>query len=546
MKLPNMKYGSGITKHKQITFGGLNHSLSAGDGELWEMKNLTSDHFPALASRPIRYKKWEPNAEGENFQGGILWRDGLYRVKDRRFYDGDEAKGELLLEPGIKTLAAMGPYIVILPDKCCYNTETGVFKEMESVWSGASLTFGNGKLYGEDADANTITCDGVDWGRYFRAGDAVTITGCTVTPSNNLSLIIREIDGDKLHFYEHSFTLGESQEAYTEEGNLSIERRIPDLKYVCENGNRLWGCDDATIYASKLGDIFNWNVFDGLGTDSYALKVGSEGRFTGCISYLGYPMFFKEDHICKVYGSLPSNFEVIESDAPGVMAGCDRSLAIAGGTLFYLSRSGVMAYSQGFPRLAGEELGAIRYSEAVAGSDGIKYYISMNDGSDWFMFVYDTRKGLWHKEDKVHATHFTKCEGILFYLNAEGEIWAIGKNENMAGAMEPEGNVEWEAEFADFTEYDPNKKGVGKIQIRLELDAGAEARVYMMFDSDGAWRQVGSAMSEGVKRSYYLPIVPRRADHYRLKLEGTGGCRIHSMVYEYYRGSELRSKAGRN
>ena len=31
-----------------------------------------------------------------------------------------------------------------------------------------------------------------------------------------------------------------------------------------------------------------------------------------------------------------------------------------------------------------------------------------------------------------------------------------------------------------------------------------------------------------------------------IKLTGTGGCRIFSLVREYYSGSELRSKAGRN
>ena len=106
--------------------------------------------------------------------------------------------------------------------------------------------------------------------------------------------------------------------------------------------------------------------------------------------------------------------------------------------------------------------------------------------------------------------------------------------------------MEWFAEFADFTEEDPNKKGVSKIQIRLELEEGATVQVFLMFDSDGEWHQVNGALGEGVKRSYYLPIVPRRSDHYRLKLVGTGGCRIFSLVREYYTGSELRSKTGRN
>ena len=51
MKLPNMKFADGIAKGKQIKFGGLNHSRGARDGELWDLKNLTIDHYPLLASR---------------------------------------------------------------------------------------------------------------------------------------------------------------------------------------------------------------------------------------------------------------------------------------------------------------------------------------------------------------------------------------------------------------------------------------------------------------------------------------------------------------
>jgi hypothetical protein len=102
------------------------------------------------------------------------------------------------------------------------------------------------------------------------------------------------------------------------------------------------------------------------------------------------------------------------------------------------------------------------------------------------------------------------------------------------------------AEFGDFTGQDPNKKGLTKLQLRLELEEGATMQVYLQFDSDGVWHNVNSVLGEGAKRSYYLPIVPRRTDHYRLKLEGTGGCILHSLVAEAYSGSELRARKGRN
>ena len=540
MKLPSMKFGDGITKGEQVKFAGMDHSVGAADGALWNMRNLTSDHFPVLATRAPRLKY-----RAFAMPGGIFSWEGLCWVDGTDFYFRGEKKGQVA--EGQKTFASMGAYILIFPDKCYYNVDTGEFGSLEATWTGPELTFCDGLLYGETATANCITCPDTQWENYFRSGDAVTIAGCTTNPDNNLSIIIRAIDGDKLYFYEHSFTLGADGEAYTEAGELTIKRSVPDLKFMCENENRLWGCTDTTIYASKLGDVFNWNVYDGLDTDSWAVNPGTAGVFTGCISYRGYPTFFKEDNICKVYGSMPSNFEVLGNATLGLASNCHGSLAIAGETLFYLSRSGIMAYTGGIPQPMGADFGLLRFKNAVGGSDGLKYYVSMEDTTGaWGLYVYDTQKGLWHKEDESHATHFARWAGNLYMLTNSGALWIVGTVQDPPEGVTEETDIEWFAEFADFTDKDPNKKGVSKLQIRLELDEGATVQVWLMFDSDGQWHRVSTALGEGAKRSYYLPIVPRRADHYRLKLTGTGGCRVFSLVREYYIGSELKSKSGRN
>ncbi len=540
MILPSMKYADGIVKSKQIQFGGLNHTLGAGDGELWSMRNLTSDHYPVLATRSPRLKYRTLTQPGGLFSwDGLCWVDGT-----AFFFDGQEV-GQVTA--GEKVFASMGAYIVIMPDKCYYNVQTGEFGPMEAKWTGESLQFGDGTLYGEPAQANAIRCQDIAWADFFRPGDAVTISGCTAESGNNKTIIIRQIQGDALFFYEHSFTLREEGKAYTEQGELRIERTVPDLRFLCENENRLWGCAENTIYACKLGDIFNWNAYDGLDTDAYAVDTGSAGAFTGCISYLGYPTFFKEDHIYKVYGSVPSNFEVMGSATLGLAKDCGRSLAIAGETLFYLSSRGVMAYTGGIPQPVGAAFGLSRFQKAVGGSDGLKYYVSMEtEAGAWGLYVYDTQRGLWHQEDELQVTHFARLRGNLYMLDAQGQVWICGNPLPAPEGTTPEETIQWWAEFGDFTEENPNKKGISKIQIRLELEEGATVQVLLQCDSDGQWHKVSSALGEGPKRSYYLPIIPRRADHYRIKLTGTGACRIYSLVRESYSGSELRSKPGRN
>lgn len=536
MRLPAMKYADRIRKNTQVKFMGLNRTLSAGDGDLADMRNLTPDHAPVLAVRQKR-KKVATLAEpgGLYSWGELAWVDG------DGFYYGGERKGTV--SKGKKTFASLGNDILIFPDKARYNIASGEFGSLEASWMGQGVKFGGGTLYGEPAEANALTAAGVAWGEKFKPGDGVTISGCTKIPGNNKTAIIREINGDTLHFYENTFTLAEGKE-YTETGNLTVARLVPDLKYLCENENRLWGCDDRTVYACKLGDPTNWYVYDGLTTDAWAVTPGSPGEFTACKAYKGYAIFAKEDHIYKVYGTTPSSFSMAGSASLGVAEGCGGSLAVAGETMFYVSSSGVMAYAGGIPQTVGADLGTERFGNAVGGSDGLKYYISMEGTeSGRGLWAYDTQRNLWYREDDTAVTHFANLGGLLYFLNEQGEVWCVNPTESMAGEWEPE--IRWFAEFADFTEESPDKKSVGEIQIRLELEKDARATVLVQYDSDGRWQELRRLRSDGMKRSHQIPVIPRRCDHYRLRLEGSGGCKVWSMARKVSTGSAAKSKPGR-
>ena len=529
--LPSMVNASGIRKYQQVRFGGYNHNLYAQDGELWDMENLTSDFFPLLSPRRPRYQ-----VETLTKPNGLYAKDGLYWVDGTGFYAEGEKKGDV--SDSKKVFSSLGAYIIILPDKAYYNKLTGEFGSLAASWSG-SAKIQNGTYAGEEAEANTIYAAGANWADRFNVGDAVTISGAETHPENNVTIVIREIDGDSLRFYENSFVISEGGDTET----LTISRDVPDLDFLCENENRLWGCKGDTIYASKLGDPFNWNVFDGLSTDSYAVDVGSAGDFTACCSYLGYPVFFKEENIYKVYGDRPSNFQVMGSASLGVETGSHLSLAIAGEVLFYLSRAGIVSYSGGIPQSIAEPFGTVRYKNAVGGSDGVKYYVSMEHEGGFTLFVYDTRYGLWYKEDDTKAVGFG-WDRELYFLDAAGPLWLNGNARETPGGAAREGAVSSMAEFADFVENSPNKKGTGKLQLRVELDAGAEVKIEMQFDSDGVWRLVDK-LETTVKRSFYLPIIPRRSDHYQIRLTGTGDWKLYSLARENYIGSELKSQPGR-
>lgn len=520
--LPALPYGGGIKKTTQVKFLGYDHNLGAGDGALWHMENLTGDYAPVLATRSPRYL-----AGTLKEPGGIYGRDGLFWVDGDGFYAKGEKKGKVA--PGEKTFVSLGPRILIFPDKAFYHTGTGEFGNLEAEWTGIA-SFGDGTYAGEAAKGNTIATAGEPFP--FSVNDGIAISGGP--EGTEKTAVVREIseDGRELRFYENTF----GGTAWL--GQLTLKREIPDLEFLCENENRLWGCKGNTIYASRLGDPFNWNVFDGLSTDSYAAEVGSGGEFTGCCSYLGYPVFFKEDHIYKVYGSKPSNFQVMGSASLGVEKGSGKSLAVAGERLFYLSRAGVVAYGGGMPENISHPFGEERYCHGVGGSDGEKYYLSMEDRSGRrHLFVFDAGTGLWHREDSSDVLGFA-WDGALYFLTRQGKLWLAGKPRAGLGSWEREKEFYSLAEFGDFMEDSPDKKGLSRFQLRLELEEGAELQVSLQFDSDGVWRRA-AVLTAGKKRSLVVPIVPRRCDHWRLKLEGRGGWKLYALSRELYSGSDL-------
>ena len=603
--LPYMSDKSIMRPMVQRGFGGLNHNLSAADGEIWDMQNMSSREYPLLRPRKARglvYTKYDPHGAGS--------LDKIFYVDGTSFVYGTEVRGTV--EDSEKVFACIGTKVLIWPDKKFYDVESNTFGSLELETTVTSLQFINGTYAGVAAEANTLYKASVGW--QFSEGDAVTISGCVTHPENNGTFIIREVDGDYLRFYENTFVLdtilrytapaeglaagnyyfrpdensvysftlasalseddtltwngtsitaviggvtstisvtsGETGDPlefaeipvnYTE-SSVKIKRSLPDMDYICSNENRVWGCKGDTIYASKLGDPFNWNVFDGLATDSWSVDVGDAGDFTGCIGFQGHPTFFKEDKIYKIQGDTPQNFALNSADRFGVKSGSYRSLVIVGETLFYLSRVGVCAYTGGSPQIISAPLGVNAVlKDGVAGTEGLRYYLSVSVDNYYGLYVYDTRYGVWHKEDSTQANCFgMNGDGDLWMFDASGNVWALGAK---LGAEES--SVAWAVEFADIYRYyettntkSQDKKGLLRLQLRCELPYGSTLSVYVKYDSSGDWEELAEETGvDGVKRTYVVPMILRRCDHYRLKLTGSGDCVIYSLTETQYAGS---------
>lgn len=354
----------------------------------------------------------------------------------------------------------------------------------------------------------------------FKVGDVVKVKG----GSNDISFQISKIEGNVLYADSEIFTAEAVSEIVT------VERAIPDLDFICESENRLWGCSnkERTIFASALGDPTNIYTYQGVSTDSYAVPVGSEEDFTGCIAYGGSVLFFKEMKLHKILGSFPAEYMMYSYDFEGVQKGSHKSLAIVNEVLYFKGIHGVYAFT-GSPTLISANFGEREFYHAVAGSDGDTYYISMTDrevksDSESYLFAYETEKRIWVLEDHVSVSDFARIGGTTYALES-GEVWLYGANETSA-------DDEWLVQFTPLYESIEGRKSYSRILLRVELPLGSYLIVEARFDS-GAWLEAGKVIGS---RQDVIPImIPiNRCDKFELRIKGKGKCTIHNMLREYY------------
>lgn len=265
-----------------------------------------------------------------------------------------------------------------------------------------------------------IEAKNIDVSELFAVGDVIEISGfgyvrvytsVSADDTSNGYIVVDQIDATG---------------TYTVDNPIKISRNLPEgIANVFECANRLWAYsyDGREIYASKLGDPFNWYAFTGLASDSYAITVASGGSFTGGISYEGYPHFFKENSILKVYGNYP--FRLFTIDCPGVAKESANSLAVLGGILVYKGYDGFYAYSGSYPTCISESIADISssaYFVSAAASDNTAYYAAINHENGCAIYVYE--KGIWHIHDAPDRPSDSSDPTVLDLCNTGRRIVA--------------------------------------------------------------------------------------------------------------------------
>lgn len=564
------------TREMVDVFRGYNHNLRIGDGEFYDMENLSSTMYPVMSPRSGRKTYAEPvSAQGLIAKDSLCYVDGAYFVMNEYRVDMGLSTKE---EDCPKMLVSMGAYVIILPDKKYINTlDLTDYGDIEATYTGGNVTFElcniSGEAYAAPVVSDTepanptnmslwidtsvkphvlkqystssavwvtvpttyikIRATGI--GTAFEQYDGVTVSGVKseALKDLNASMTVWAKDNDYI------VVTGILDAATTQTEPITVERKMPNMDFVTEAGNRLWGCRYGVaangavvneIYACKLGDFKNWNSFMGVSTDSWVASVGTDGQFTGAVTHLGYPVFFKETCLHKVYISSAGAHQIQDTACRGVQKGCHRSLAIVNEVLYYKARSAVCAYDGSLPVEISAALGEVHYSEAVAGGHGNLYYISMKDANAFHLFCYDTAKNMWFREDRTRADAFCSCRGEMYYIDH-----ADGRIKTVSGGDEP---VHWMAETGLIGITLPDQKYVSRLLLRAAMDVGATARVYGQYDSSGVWEPL-CALAGSSLRSFQVPIRPKRCDHMRLRIEGEGNIKLYAITKTIEQGSDI-------
>lgn len=416
----------------------------------------------------------------------------------------------------------------------------------------------------QDAPVMRLKCKGIGSG--FSTGDYVKIDGVGMDTDFRLlggdnladgayrAVLAAEGDYLVLDAYAPAVDVRYALNAPPEAGDVKAAMDLPDMDYVIEAQNRLWGCKYGVvdgklvneIYASALGRFDIWRKYAGVSTDSYAASVGSDGRWTGAVNYQGYPLFFKEDRMHKVYVSASGAHRIQEYTMRGVQPGGAKSLAVINGVLFYKARDCVCAYDgSGAPTDVSEKLNLNSLSRpgstaSIAAAYHDKYYLClrMNDPPGSRLLVLDTRRGAWYRENLPFGSVVDFTEHLGSLLCAAGGIEELA-HDNVESELSgtKEGNVAWSCETGLIGYSTVEQKYISRFNIRMSLAQDAYMDVLVQYDSDGVWHNQGRLQGVGT-RTFMLPVRPRRCDHFRIRLEGGGDVRIYSFAKVFEAGSD--------
>lgn len=424
------------------TFGGINRANGTPLGEWDRLNGFDLTAYPALRTcLPYAYSTvmTSSGVTGYTYRNGKL----IYTTAEGIYLDGKDTLTKIPgLTAGDKTLVNIGAYIVILPDWALVNTadtENPVVMAKGTVLTGTLMEYNSNvtkpsvsifKRFYVDAPTAEVTASGLSVGDSVKLSwkfgerkmsKQVTINNIGVEDYTASGMTSICFDTTEMSNTQWFYAENRAMEAFRiiHITGATIQRVMPDLDYVVEYNNRLWGCSSAKheIYCSKLGEPLVWGAYSGISTDSWAATVGTDGDFTGACVYNGCILFFKEDCVHSVYGTKASNFTITTYTVRGVQKGSAKSLCISEGLLYYKAPEGIFTFNGSSSSRFDGKLCVDRNSRTACGTADDRYIVmAMQDGTVYYY-------------DKLHSVWYTRTlPNVVSMHNFSGSLYAITKD----------------------------------------------------------------------------------------------------------------------
>ena len=122
-------------------------------------------------------------------------------------------------------------------------------------------------------------------------------------------------------------------------------------------------------------------------------------------------------------------------------------------------------------------------------------------------------------QELLESRQYTKLRQTIAEMNTTDIAAAMGEMED---------DFTWEAEFGLFGTDWREKKYLSRFDLRMYLEEGGSARLEIQYDSSGVWEKMPEIRGRS-RRSFVIPVIPRRCDHLRFRLIGTGEMRLYSL-----------------
>lgn len=566
---------AGITR-----FFGVYEKEGGSRGSLYDAMNVSSRAFPSMLQRERR-----ATVRMLGSADGIFADDTLAFVDGGRLYYGARQISGLYLASGEKTLLRLGKYLLVFPDEAYVDLEneercgflssafsgsvkiSTVDAQKNDISYSVFLTEPQSGAIGEycavsDGDGGLVMkrFDGAIWRRCetflkisasgidgcFNEGDMLSVSGADGALGSAVRVTARESGAI---YCEGVITSDIRCE-------LSLTRSVPLFDFVTVSGGRLVGVRRgkakngayvSRIYASAQGDPFNFLEEGG----ALMLDVDISGAFTGVCDYLGSPIAFSESEIveCRVKGQSLIGTVI---RCCGLESGAHKSCVTDNGILYYKSSMGVCRYDGSYPEVISDALFGIRL-----GGEGCpaicakgRYYIKLTDSkSRKAIYVYDIGRKLWLREDDPGIVSFAKRRENVYALCRadQGSIMLFDYDSadpdeqtycSAEGYPRVEEAVQWYVETSEIGA--DTFESVCPVSLSVRLIKSAKDTTWACAVCDG--KVISETEIKGeCFGAVSVPVDVTRCDTFRIRLRGSGECKILGLSALYRAKGEVKA-----